>query len=260
MVASDTPRARSAEVETDIPSRLDALPFGSFHLLVIFSLGLNLFLDGLEVTLAGALSGELMQRSALGLTSSQVGLAGSFYLCGAVIGAFGFGWLTDRLGRKRLFSITLAVYLAATAATGLSWDAWSYILFRFLTGAGIGGEYAAVNSTIQELIPARFRGWTDLLINGSFWIGAAMAAGGSTVLLDRHVVDPAFGWRLAFLIGTAIGLVILVMRRWIPESPRWLITHGFKREADTIINEIEAHFDRSSSNSDAPRRVRLRTR
>jgi MFS family permease len=242
MGASNATRTRSAEVETDIPSRLDALPFGRFHLLVIVALGITWILDGLEVTLAGALSGELTQRSALGLTSSQVGLAGSSYLCGAVLGALGFGWLTDRLGRKKLFTITLAVYLAATAATGLSWDAWSYILFRFLTGAGIGGEYAAVNSTIQELIPARFRGWTDLLINGSFWIGAAMAAGGSTVLLDPHVVDPAFGWRLAFLIGTAIGLVILVMRRWIPESPRWLITHGFKREADTIVEEIEAPF------------------
>ena len=170
---------------------------GHFHLLVIVALGITWILDGLEVTLAGALSGELTQRSSLGLTSSQVGLAGSFYLCGAVLGAFGFGWLTDRLGRKKLFSITLAVYLAATAATGLSWDAWSYIFFRFLTGAGIGGEYAAVNSTIQELIPARFRGWTDLLINGSFWIGAAMAAGGSTSCSIRTSSAPrsAGGWR-----------------------------------------------------------------
>jgi len=259
--ATAATRSPSAEVETDIPSRLDALPFGRFHLLVIVALGITWILDGLEVTLAGALSGELTQRSALGLTSSQVGLAGSFYLCGAVIGAFGFGWLTDLLGRKKLFSITLAVYLAATAATGLSWDAWSYILFRFLTGAGIGGEYAAVNSTIQELIPARFRGWTDLLINGSFWIGAAVAAGGSTVLLDPHVIDPAFGWRLAFLIGTTIGLVILILRRWIPESPRWLITHGFGREAETIIEGIEARFDGEANlRSGAPRRLRLRTR
>jgi MFS family permease len=251
----------SAEIETDIPSRLDALPFGRFHLLVIVALGITWILDGLEVTLAGALSGELTQRSSLGLTSSQVGLAGSSYLCGAVFGAFGFGWLTDRLGRKKLFSITLAVYLAATAATGLSWDAWSYIFFRFLTGAGIGGEYAAVNSTIQELIPARFRGWTDLLINGSFWIGAAMAAGGSTLLLDSRIVDPAFGWRLAFLIGTAIGLIILLLRRWIPESPRWLITHGHRREADKIIGEIEAHFARPpSAGTDTRRKVRLRTR
>src|ERR1700678_1811443 len=259
MAASDAPRPRSAEVETDIPSRLDALPFGRFHLLVIAALGITWILDGLEVTLAGALSGELSQRPAPGLTSSQVGLAGSFYLCGAVIGAFGFGWLTDRLGRKKLFSITLAVYLAATAATGLSWDAWSYIFFRFLTGAGIGGEYAAINSTIQELIPARFRGWTDLLINGSFWIGAALGAGGSLVLLNPAVIDPAIGWRLAFLIGATIGLVILVMRLWIPESPRWLVTHGFQTRADAVVHGIEAQFPR---HGDLPlaQKVRLRTR
>ncbi len=177
---------------------------------MIVALGITWILDGLEVTLAGALSGELKQSSALALSNAQVGLAGSCYLAGAVLGAFFFGWLTDRLGRKRLFTITLAVYLAATAATGLSWDAWSFVVFRFLTGAGIGGEYTAINSTIQELIPARFRGWTDLLINGSFWIGAAMGAGGSLVLLDPAFIDPAIGWRLAFLIGATIGLVILV--------------------------------------------------
>ena len=214
---------RSATViETDIPARLDALPFGRFHLLVIVALGITWILDGLEVTLAGTLSGELKQSAALGLSNAQIGLAGSAYLAGAVLGAFVFGWLTDRLGRKKLFTITLALYLAATAATGLSWSPWSFVLFRFLTGAGIGGEYTAINSTIQELIPARLRGWTDLLINGSFWIGAAMGAGGSIVLLDPTIINPALGWRLAFLIGAAIGLVILVMRLWIPESPRWL--------------------------------------
>ena len=220
-------RQSGAIIETDIPARLDALPFGRFHLLVIVALGITWILDGLEVTLAGALSGELKDSAALGLSNVQVGLAGSSYLCGAVLGAFFFGWLTDRLGRKKLFTITLAVYLLATAATGLSWDAWSFVLFRFLTGAGIGGEYTAINSTIQELIPARFRGWTDLLINGSFWVGAALGAGGSLVLLDPAVIDPAIGWRLAFLIGAIIGLVILLMRFWIPESPRWLVTHGF---------------------------------
>src|ERR1700677_4923237 len=261
MVASDTPRARSAEVETDIPSRLGALPFGRFHLLVIAALGITWILDGLEVTLAGALSGELTQRSALGLTSSQVGLAGSFYLCGAVIGAFGFGWLTDRLGRKKLFSITLAVYLAATAATVLSWDAWSFIAFRVLTGAGIGGEYAAINSAIQELIPARLRGWTDLLINGSFWIGAAMGAGGAIVLLNPNVIDPEIGWRLAFLVGTIIGLSILVIRHWVPESPRWLMTHGFIKEADAAVTDIEKRLQPAGhvDTRKAPR-VRLRTR
>ena len=241
-LAAEAPGSASAIVETDIPPRLDALPFGRFHLLVIAALGITWILDGLEVTLAGSLSGELIQSSGLGLSSSQIGLAGSCYLCGAVLGAFGFGWLTDRLGRKKLFTVTLAVYLAATAATGLSWNVWSFVLFRFLTGAGIGGEYTAVNSTIQELIPARFRGWTDLIINGSFWVGAAMGAGGSIVLLDPRFIDPGLGWRLAFLIGTTIGLVILIMRRWIPESPRWLMTHGFAKEADAAVAGIEARF------------------
>ncbi len=231
-----------AVVATDIPARLDALPFGRFHLLVIVALGITWILDGLEVTLAGALSGELKDRAALALSDAQVGLAGSAYLCGAVLGAFFFGWLTDRLGRKKLFTITLAVYLLATAATGLSWDAWSFAAFRFVTGAGIGGEYTAINSTIQELILARFRGRTDLVINGSFWVGAALGAGGSLVLLDPAVIDPALGWRLAFLIGATIGLMILVMRVWIPESPRWLVTHGFPQAADAVVRGIEAQF------------------
>jgi len=259
--AAETIRSRSGGVvATDAPSRLDALPFGRFHVLVIVALGITWILDGLEVTLAGALSGELTQSSALGLSNSQVGLAGSSYLCGAVLGAFFFGWLTDRLGRKKLFFITLTVYLAATAATGLSWDASSFVVFRFLTGAGIGGEYTAINSTIQELIPARLRGWTDLLINGSFWIGAALGAGGSIVLLNPGFIDPALGWRLAFLIGAAIGLIILVMRRWIPESPRWLATHGFPREADAVVHGIEARFEPRQSSGAPPRAIRLRMR
>jgi MFS family permease len=244
-------------IETDIPARLDALPFGRFHLLVIVALGITWILDGLEVTLAGTLSGELKQSAALGLSNAQIGLAGSAYLAGAVLGAFVFGWLTDRLGRKKLFTITLALYLAATAATGLSWSPWSFVLFRFLTGAGIGGEYTAINSTIQELIPARLRGWTDLLINGSFWIGAAMGAGGSIVLLDPTIINPALGWRLAFLIGAAIGLIILVMRIWIPESPRWLITHGFPQAAEKIVSGIEARF---AVTRGAHERIRLRAR
>jgi MFS family permease len=250
----------SAVITTDIPARLDALPFGRFHLLVIVALGITWILDGLEVTLAGALSGELKQGSALGLSNAQVGLAGSSYLAGAVLGAVFFGWLTDRMGRKKLFTITLAVYLVATAATGLSWDAWSFVVFRFLTGAGIGGEYTAINSTIQELIPARFRGWTDLLINGSFWLGAAMGAGGSLVLLDPAFIDPAIGWRLAFLIGATIGLVILIMRLWIPESPRWLVTHGFPQAALAVVRGIEAQFFTRGDDAPAHERVRLRMR
>jgi MFS family permease len=254
-------RRADTVIETDIPNRLDSLPFTRFHLLVIVALGITWILDGLEVTLAGSLAGELTQPSALGLSNSQVGLAGSCYLFGAVLGALGFGWLTDRWGRKKLFSITLALYLLATAATGLSWNVWSFVLFRFLTGAGIGGEYTAINSTIQELIPARFRGWTDLLINGSFWVGAAMGAGGSIVLLDSAFINPAFGWRVAFLIGTAIGLIILIMRQWIPESPRWLLTHGFVKEADAVVRGIEARSaNMPRSETRARPRVRLRTR
>jgi MFS family permease len=247
-----------AVIETDIPARLDALPFGRFHLLVIVALGITWILDGLEVTLAGALAGELKQGTALGLSNAQIGLAGSCYLAGAVFGAFFFGWLTDRLGRKTLFTVTLTVYLAATAATGLSWDIWSFVLFRFLTGAGIGGEYTAINSTIQELIPARLRGWTDLLINGSFWIGAAMGAGGSLILLDPAIINPALGWRLAFLIGATIGLIILLMRIWIPESPRWLVTHGFPQEAEKIVSGIEATF--SNTHGYSSRKIKLRMR
>jgi MFS family permease len=258
-VAAKPGAAPAAIAETDIPARLDRLPFGRFHLLVIAALGITWILDGLEVTLAGALAGELKSSSALGLTSAQVGLAGSCYLLGAVLGAFFFGWLTDRLGRKKLFTITLAVYLIATAATGLSWNAFSFALFRFFTGCGIGGEYTAINSTIQELIPARFRGFTDLLINGSFWLGAALGAGGSIVLLDPAVINPALGWRLAFLIGAAIGLVILLMRFWIPESPRWLITHGFPQAADKVVRGIEAQFGGRPAPAGDRTRLRMRS-
>src|SRR5829696_2508192 len=177
-------------VETDIPARLDRLPWGRFHTLVVVALGITWILDGLEVTLAGALSGALKQSPTLHFSNTDIGIASSAYLAGAVLGALFFGWLTDRLGRKKLFFITLVVYLVATAATALSWNFWSFALFRFLTGAGIGGEYTAINSTIQELVPARYRGWTDLVINGSFWIGAAMGAAGSIVLLDPTVINP----------------------------------------------------------------------
>src|SRR6202046_5452719 len=258
-IAENGPAARTGVVETDIPNRLDSLPFGRFHILVIIGLGVTWVLDGLEVTLAGSLAGELMQTSSLGLSTSQIGLAGSCYLGGAVLGAFVFGWLTDRLGRKKLFTITLAVYLLATAATGLSWGAWSFIFFRILTGAGIGGEYTAINSTIQELIPARFRGWTDLLINGSFWIGAAIGAGGSLVLLNPALINPAIGSRVAFLIGATIGLVILVMRLWIPESPRWLVTHGMPQAADEVVRGIEAQFGRNGA-ATPQQKMRLRMR
>jgi len=233
-------------ITTDIPARLERLRWGHFHSLVVIALGITWALDGLEVTLAGAVAGALKDSASLALSNAQVGLAASFYLAGAVLGALFFGWLTDRLGRKRLFSITLGLYLIATAATALSWDFYSFSLFRFLTGAGIGGEYTAIASAIQEFIPARYRGWTDLVINGSFWIGAAIGAASSVVLLDPTVLAPDFGWRAAFFIGAFLGLSILLLRAWIPESPRWLVTHGRLEEAQVVLADIEDRHRRHS--------------
>ncbi|MGE3643747.1 MAG: MFS transporter [Beijerinckiaceae bacterium] len=231
-------RTRPGEqVVTDVPSRLDHLPWGRFHTLVVAALGITWIFDGLEVTLAGAVAAAV--KDSLALTDSGIGLAASAYLAGAVAGALFFGWLTDRLGRKKLFFVTVAVYLAAAGATGLSWNLWSFCLFRFLTGAGIGGEYAAINSAIQELIPARFRGWSDLAINGSFWIGAAIGASGSIILLDPQLIPQDMGWRIAFFIGAALGLAVLALRTWLPESPRWLMTHGRAGEAEAIVEDIE---------------------
>jgi MFS family permease len=236
-------------IETTIPARLDALPWGRFHTLVVVALGITWILDGLEVTLAGAVAGALKSPLSLGLTDAQVGLAASAYLLGAVSGALFFGWLTDRLGRKRLFWITLCVYLVGTALTAFSWSFATYAFFRAITGAGIGGEYSAINSAIQELIPARYRGYTDLVINGSFWVGAAAGALGSIVLLDPAFLPPDAGWRVAFGIGAALGCIILVLRGFLPESPRWLMIHGRVRDAEAIVDDIErrvCHAERSA--------------
>ncbi|MDB5549652.1 MAG: major facilitator superfamily 1 [Tardiphaga sp.] len=247
-------------VETDIPGRLDALLWSGFHTRVVVALGITWILDGLEVTLAGALSGAVKESPQLRFSNFDVGLANSAYLCGAVLGALGFGWLTDRIGRKKLFFITLALYLSATAATAFSWNVASYALFRFLTGAGIGGEYTAINSTIQELVPARYRGWTDLIINGSFWIGAAIGASSSIVLLDPALFGPDIGWRLAYGIGAVLGLIVLLMRFWIPESPRWLIIHGQPEAAEKIVREIEAHTRHAPPTNADHARIKIRMR
>jgi MFS family permease len=249
-------------VETDIPARLDRLPWGRFHTLVVVALGITWVLDGLEVTVAGAISGALKESPTLRFTNVDVGLAGSAYLTGAVLGALFFGWLTDRLGRKKLFFITLSVYLVATIATAFSWNLASFMVFRFFTGAGIGGEYSAINSTIQELIPARVRGWTDLIINGTFWLGAAIGAGGSILLLHPGWFDIDTGWRLAFLFGGTMSLVIFFLRLWIPESPRWLITHGRRAEAEAIVADLEARFEREGHElpSVPSRTLRLKVR
>lgn len=236
--------AQGISFSTTIPARLDQLPWSRFHWLVVMALGVTWILDGLEVTLVGSLSAAIARPEGLNLTETQIGLTASAYILGAICGAILFGLLTDRLGRKRLFTVTVAVYLIATVLSGLAWDFWSFAFLRFVTGAGIGGEYAAINSAIQELIPARHRGATDLIINGSFWIGGALGALGSLIVLDPAIFEASVGWRVAFILGGLIGIVIIYLRRFIPESPRWLMTHGRLAEAERIVSEIEAGVER----------------
>lgn len=225
--------------QTSIPGRLDRLPWSRFHRLVVTALGITWILDGLEVTLNGAISGVLQERETLHFTSPEIGLTASAYLTGAVLGSLLFGYLTDRVGRKKMFFTTLAVYLIGTLLTAFSWDLGSFLLFRFLTGAGIGGEYAAINSAIDELMPARVRGRVDLIINGSFWVGAAGGSLATILLLDPKIFPVDLGWRFGFAIGASLGLFIIFLRRYIPESPRWLATHGFPKEAEDVVKEIE---------------------
>ena len=229
--------------KTDIPARLDALPWSRWHTKIVTALGITWILDGLEVTLAGAVGAALKDPRALHLTDAQVGFSATAYLLGAVLGALFFGYLTDLHGRRKLFFLTLAVYVVATAATALSWNAWSYFAFRALTGAGIGGEYAAINSAIDELIPARLRGQVDLTINATFWIGAALGSGATIFLLDPAFLPVRLGWRFAFGIGALLGLGILFLRRAVPESPRWLVIHGHERDAEEIVAAIETSIE-----------------
>ena len=239
MSATPIDDASSEWTETDVPARLDRLPWSRWHWLVVVALGITWVLDGLEVTLAGSVAGVLKDRSTLGLSDAQVSLSGSSYLAGAVLGALLFGYLTDRLGRKKLFTVTLLLYLVATLASAFSWNLESYLVFRFFTGAGIGGEYSAINSAIDELIPARLRGRVDLIINSTFWLGAALGAAASVLLLDPAHFAVDRGWRYAFGIGAVLGLGIIFLRHWVPESPRWLTTHGRNDEAERIVGEIE---------------------
>ena len=235
----------TATYVTDVPARLDRLPWSAFHWRVAIALGITWVLDGLEVTLAGTLAGALTRSPTLHLDAAKIGLSASAYLAGAVAGSILFGHLADRMGRKRLYTATLLVYLVGTAGSALSWSFASYAFWRMVTGAGIGGEYSAINSAIQEFTPPSLRGRIDLVINGSFWLGAMMGGVVAGILLAPERFSLDVGWRLAFGVGVALGAGVLLLRRYIPESPRWLITHGQPREAERIVREIEAEIGTS---------------
>jgi MFS family permease len=225
---------------TDVPARLDRLPWSRFHWRIIIGLGTVWILDGLEVTIVGAIAPRMTEPgSGIDLTSGDVGIAAALYVAGACLGALFFGHLTDRFGRKKLFMATLVLYMLATVATAFATEVWMFFLFRALTGFGIGGEYSAINSAIDELIPARNRGRVDLAINGSFWVGAALGGLVSLFLLDDGVFATDLGWRLAFGLGAILSLAILLVRRHVPESPRWLFIHGRERDAERIVDDIE---------------------
>ncbi|MDX3756335.1 MFS transporter [Streptomyces sp. AK02-04a] len=228
-------------VTSAVPARLDRLPWSRWHWTVVIGLGTVWILDGLEVTIIGNIAGRLSEPgSGLPITSAQVtGTAAALYVAGACVGALFFGRLTDRFGRKKLFMVTLAVYLGATALTAVSFEPWWFFTFRFLTGFGIGGEYAAINSAIDELIPSHYRGRVDLIINGSFWLGAIGGSLLSIVALDTAFFPANIGWRLTFALGVVLGLAILVVRRNVPESPRWLLIHGRQEEAEHLVASVE---------------------
>ncbi len=225
-----------------VPARLDRLPWTRFHWLIVIGLGVSWILDGLEIQIVSSVSPVLQQHAALGLSATAVGFVGTVYLLGEVAGALVFGRITDRLGRRRVFMWTLGLYLVASGVAGLSPTLWFLLVFRFLAGAGIGGEYSAINSAIDELIPSYYRGRVDIAINGTYWFGAMIGSALSVVVLNPHLIPVAWGWRIGFFIGPVIGLVVLAIRRHIPESPRWLMLHGREAEAEHIVDQIEAQI------------------
>jgi MFS family permease len=249
-MSSQTASVETGRLETNIPARLDRLPWAKFHWMVVIGLGTVWILDGLEVTIVGAIAPRLTEGgSGIAITTAQIGTAAAVYVAGACVGALFFGQLTDRFGRKKLFLITLGVYIVATLATAASWTAWFFFLCRFLTGAGIGGEYAAINSAIDELIPARVRGRVDLIINGSYWVGSAAGSALAILLLDKSLLSSSVGWRISFFIGAVLGLGVLIVRRNVPESPRWLFIHGREEEAEEIVRSIESAVEQETDES-----------
>jgi MFS family permease len=245
--------SQATTIETRIPARLDRLPWSRFHWMVIIGLGTVWILDGLEVTIVGSVASRLTEKgSGISITTAQIGIAAAAYVAGACLGALFFGQLTDRLGRKKLFMVSLGVYIVATVATAGAFNAWYFYAARFITGAGIGGEYAAINSAIDELIPARVRGRVDLIINGSFWVGSILGSVAAIVLLNTALLAANVGWRVSFGIGAVLGLSILLVRRNVPESPRWLFIHGREEEAERIVDDIEKKITAQTGEQLAP--------
>jgi MFS family permease len=250
-------------IETDIPARLDRLPWSRWHWLVVIGLGTVWILDGLQVTIVGSIAGRLTEPgSGLHLSDTQIGLAGSAYIVGACLGALGFGYLTELHGRKKLFMLTLAIFLASSVAAAFSMNFWWFAACRLITGAAIGGEYSAINSAVDELIPARVRGRVDLSINGSYWIGTAVGALLSVVLLDEAIFPADIGWRIAFGLASVMAVGILLVRRHVPESPRWLLIHGRDDEAERIVRAIEGEVQHETGTPliEPLRRIRIRQR
>lgn len=247
-------------IEADIPARMDRLPWSRWHLRIVLALGTSWLLDGLQVTLAGSLAGILKNPKSLGLSDEQVSGGASSYLAGAVIGALVFGYLTDRLGRRKLFLITLAIYSSATLASALSWNFFSFTLFRFITGLGIGGEYAAINSAVDELIPGKVRGTVDLVVNATFWAGAAIGSIASLLLLQSNYLGPNVGWRLAFGVAAVLALGVLYLRLGVPESPRWLMLRGKEQDADKVVCDIEQTVSQQKGKLPEPEGEKLRLR
>src|SRR5882757_1024207 len=263
-MAQSTPDATGKEtgvLTTDVPARLDRLPWSRWHWMIVVGLGTVWILDGLEVTTVGNIAGRLSEKgSGLAVTSAEItGIAAALYVAGSCSGALFFGWLTDRYGRKKLFMITLVMYLTATALTALSFAPWWFFTFRFLTGFGIGGEYAAINSAIDELIPSKFRGRVDLIINGSYWLGAIGGSLLSIVALNTSIFPLNVGWRLTFALGVVLGLVILLVRRHVPESPRWQFIHGYGDEANELVRAVEKEIEQERHESLPPPRGSITT-
>jgi len=242
--------------------RLDRLPWSRWHTRIIIALGTSWLLDGLEVTIVGSLAGILQSKAGLRLTDQQVTGAATTYLAGAVLGALVFGYLTDRLGRRKLFLVTLSTYSLATIATAISWNFFSFSIFRFFTGFGIGGEYAAINSAVDELVPGKLRGTVDLIVNGTFWLGAIAGSVAATLLLAGFLPMNT-GWRYAFGLGGTLGIGVFILRLYVPESPRWLMLRGYEKQADDIVSDIERRVSHGHPDQLAPmegEKLRIRVR